>query len=114
MNWIVENWTLVVTVIAAIVVAIFYVKKFLNKPTDEQIKALKEWMLWITLEAERQLGSGTGKAKLRFCFNEFIKTFPWIAKVMTFDEFSCMIDSVLVDMRKLLETNEAIKEYVNG
>ena len=114
MNWIVENWSLVAILLAAIVVAFFYVKKFLNKPTDEQIAAIREWMLWITLEAERQLGGGTGKAKLRFCYNEFVKTFPWVAKIMTFDEFSCLIDSVLIDMRKLLETNEAIKGYING
>ena len=114
MEWIVNNWSLVVVLIAAVVCATVYVKKFLNKPTDEQINALKEWMLWITLEAERQLGGGTGKAKLRFCYNEFCKTFSWMAKIMTFDEFSCLIDSVLIDMRKLLETNEAIKGFVNG
>ena len=114
MEWIVNNWSLIVVLIAVIVCAIVYVKKFLNKPTDEQINALKEWMLWITLEAERQLGGGTGKAKLRFCYNEFCKTFSWMAKIMTFDEFSCLIDSVLIDMRKLLETNEAIKGFVNG
>ena len=114
MEWLIENWTLLVVALVAVVCAVAYVKKFADKPTDEQINALKEWMLWITLEAERQLGGGTGKAKLRFCYNEFVKTFPWVAKVMTFDEFSCMIDSVLIDMRKLLETNEAIKGYING
>lgn len=114
MELIINNWTLLVVVLAAIVCVTVYMKKFADKPTEEQIKALKEWMLWITIEAERQLGGGTGKAKLRFCYNEFCKTFSWMAKIMTFDEFSCMIDSVLIDMRKLLETNQAIKGYVNG
>lgn len=114
MNWIVNNWSLLVVIIAAVIVGVVYVKKFAQKPTQEQITALKEWMLWITLEAEKYLGSGTGKAKLRYCYSEFTKTFPWLAKVMTFDEFSCMIDTVLIDMRKLLEANEAIKNFVNG
>ena len=64
--------------------------------------------------AEKELGSGTGKLKLRQVYDMFTARFPWLAKIITFDKFSEMVDEALVTMNELLDSNEAIHEYVDG
>ena len=53
---------------------------------------IKEWLLYAVVEAEKELGSKTGKIKLRQVYNEFIITFPIISKLITFDIFSKLVD----------------------
>lgn len=112
MNWLIENWTLLVVIAAAIACAVVYVKKFASLPTDEQIKNIKEWLLYAVTEAEKELGGGTGKIKLRQVYDAFLAKFPWAARAVSFERFSVWVDGVLVDLRKMLETNNAVKNYV--
>ena len=114
MEWLIDNWTLLVVVLAAMICVAVYVKKFADKPTEAQIAAIKEWLLWACMVAEKELGGGTGKLKLRSVYDAFLTKFPWAARVISFEEFSVMVDSALIELRKLLETNEAIKGFVNG
>ena len=39
---------------------------------------------------------------------------PWIAKYMTFEKFSQLVDIALVWMREQIEQNEKIREYIEG
>ena len=113
MEWLINNWSLLVVLIAAAGVAVFYCRKFLSKPTDEQIKSLKEWVLFAVIQAEKEFGGGgTGKVKLRYVYDAFVTKFAWAAKVITFEELSVWVDEALIEMRHLLETNTAIKNYV--
>lgn len=112
MNWLVENWSLLVVIGAAVACVIAYVKRFAALPTEEQVKDLKEWMLYAVLHAEKELGGGTGKLKLRTVYDAFVTKFPWLAKTISFERFSVMIDEVLITARQILESNVAIKNYV--
>lgn len=112
MEWIVNNWSLLVALVAVVVAAVFYIRQFANKPTDEQIKAVKEWLLYAVIAAEKELGGGTGKLKLRQVYESFVTKFPWVAKVVSFELFSVWVDDALTEMRKLLESNAAIKQFV--
>lgn len=112
MKFLVENWPLVVATIAVVVVAIISVMNFFQKPTEEQIKALKEWLLYAVTEAEKALGAGTGKLKLRMVYDMFLEKFPYLAKFITFDDFSKWVDEALEEMKKLLETNARVSAYV--
>lgn len=113
MKWLFENWSLLVVLLAACIVAWRIVKKFADLPSEEQLNKVKEWLMYAVIEAEKIYSSGTGRAKLAYTYNLFVERFPSLAPAIPFDLFSKMVDEVLVEMRKLLETNKDIEYYVN-
>ena len=114
MKWIVDNWSLLVIIIAVFTVGSVYVKKFVDTPTAQQIAKIKEWLLFAVIKAEKELGSGTGVVKLRYVYNMFVEKFPSMVDMISFELFSNMVDEVLEQMRHLLDTNLDIKFYVEG
>ena len=105
MSALVENWYIIVAAIAAIVFVYQLVK-------HKQLKKAKEWLLWAVTGAERELGSGTGKLKLRQVYDMFLERFPVFALIISFERFSEIVDEVLKEMKKMLETNEAVAALV--
>lgn len=75
-------------------------------------KSAKEWLLLAVTEAEKMLGDGTGVLKIRSAFAEFVKTFPLLAKIVTFERFSKWVDISLAQMKKMLKDNIKVAEYV--
>ena len=114
MEFILENWPIIVAVIAVVAVAAVAVARFVGLPTDAQLSKVREWLLWAVTEAEKDLGGGTGKLKLRQVYDLFVTRFPWLAKLVSFEVFSAMVDDALDDLREMLDTNEAVKEFVEG
>lgn len=114
MEYIVDNWYIIVGFIAAALAAVLAVRVFWGLPTKAQIAAVKQWLLGAVTEAEKALGGGTGKLKLRQVYDLFVQRFPWIARVVSFETFSGWVDDSLDDMREMLETNEAASAYVAG
>ena len=113
MDFIVDNWYVIVLAIAAIIIGIFAINKFFRKNINEQIDNVKEWLLYATTLAEKELGSGTGKLKLRYVYDMFASKFPWLVKIVSFESFSKLVDEVLVEMNELLSSNSAVKKYVS-
>lgn len=114
MNFFINDWYLIVAGAAVLVGAGYSVYVFVKRPHTEQLKSVKEWMLFAVTKAEKELGSGTGKLKLRYVYDMFIAKFPWLGKVISFEMVSMMIDDALDEMKAMLESNKAVKEYVNG
>ena len=114
MDFLINNWSLLIALIAVIAVAAIFVIKFKKLPTQAQIQKLKEWLLWAVTEAEKQLGGGTGRIKLRYVYDMFVSRFPSLAKIISFDYFSVLVDEALEEFRKLLSTNQKINQYVNS
>ena len=114
MDWLLNNWYVVLGIIAVLVAAGFAVYKFLGLPTKSQIAKIKEWLLYAVTTAEADLGSQTGILKLRMVYDMFIARFPMVAKIISFNRFSYWVDEALDEMRELLEKNEAVKSVVNG
>lgn len=112
MKWIIDNWSLLVVLACVVVAVVIYVRKFVNMPTEDQVAKVKEWLLFAVVQAEKELGGGTGAIKLRYTYDLFVATFPDIAKIISFELFSKWVDEVLVQMRHLLETNVNIAYYV--
>lgn len=112
MQWLVDNWSLIVAFVCVIVALVAIIRRFSGIPTEEQIAAVKEWLLWAVIQAEKELGSGTGKLKLRQVYDLFVTKFPWVAKYVSFTSFSIWVDEALIEMRKLLETNTYISTFV--
>ncbi len=87
MKFIVENWFVIVA-IAAVGGSIGYaIYSFVKMPSDKQLNKVREWLLYAVTKAEKELGAGTGKLKLRYVYDMFVARFEWLAKVITFDMF---------------------------
>lgn len=114
MEFLMNYWYIVVAAIAILVVVGLSVYKFAGLPTKEQIAKVKEWLLYAVTVAESELGSNTGSLKLRAVYDMFVTKFPVVAKIVSFETFSTWVDEALEEMRKLLETNEAVKQLVDG
>lgn len=112
MEWLIENWFIVIGLIAILICGGFFVINFLGLPTKTQIIKIKEWLLIAVVEAEKQLGGQTGRLKLSMVYDAFLLKFPMTAKFISFDTFSKYVDLALDEMKRLLQTNEAIKQYV--
>lgn len=95
--------------LAVIAVAIFaLLYKFCG------VDKVKTWLLWAVCEAEKTLGSGTGKLKLATVYSMFIEKFPNLSKIMPFSLFSMLVDKALEEMRTWLENNKAIATVIGG
>lgn len=113
-EFLIAYWWLLIIVVAALAVAGYAVYVFVKMPSNSQITKVKEWLLWAVTEAERELGSGTGQLKLRYVYDMFIVKFPAIAKVISFEAFSLMVDEVLEKFRDLLDKNQSLQNYITG
>ena len=114
MDFLIEYWPVLVAGIAVLAVAGIGIYHFAGLPTEEQLSKVREWLLWAVTEAEKELGGGTGALKLRQVYDLFVTRFPWLAKVISFELFSDMVDEALEEMRDLLDTNDAVSAFVNG
>lgn len=92
--------------------AILFGIKFVQMGQQQQIKMMSEWLLLAVVQAEKELGSGTGKIKLRYVYDKFIQRFGIIAKLMPFEMFSELVDKALEEMKELLSNNEQLAKYV--
>ena len=110
--FIAENWFIIVVLAALILFAVLSILCFLKLPRKEQMNAIREWLLMAVTEAEKELGGGTGKLKLRYVYDLFVTRFPWAAQVVSFDTFSDLVDEALVEMRDMLDKNRAVQMYV--
>lgn len=113
MNYIVENWFVIVGLMAVMATGGYTVYVLVKMPSDKQLKKVEEWLLYAVVTAEKELGGGTGQIKLRYVYDMFVARFAWIAKTITFEEFSMMVDEALEKMEKMLQSNTALKKLVS-
>lgn len=114
MKFLIDNWMLLVALVAVLVSTGISIYGFHKKPTTEQLESVKEWLLFAVTEAERYLGGGTGQLKLRFVYDMFIQKFPHTSCLISFEMFSGLVDEALERMKSMLATNKAVETYVKG
>ena len=114
MEFIVNNWYMILATVVLLASAIYIVVKFFRQPSSEQVRKVKQWLLIAVIEAEKQFGGGTGTVKLHKVYDLFVARWPWVAKVVPFELFSTWVDEALAEMRELLEKNLAVAAYVYG
>ena len=108
-----ENIGLIIGLIGLIAVIGLSIYEFVKLGKEKQLKIAKEWLLLAVVEAEKQLGEGTGAIKLRFVYDMFTNKFKFLSMLLSFEQFSSMVDDVLDRMRLMLVSNEQLKSYVN-
>lgn len=113
-EFLIDNWYIVLGLVAVVTSLIFMMVRFLGLPTKQQILKIKEWLLWAVCVAEEKLGSNTGQLKLRYVWDMFIDKFPMAAKFITFEEFSALVDEALEEMKEMLEKNPAVAKLILG
>lgn len=79
-----------------------------------QKKKVIEWLKYAVTEAEKLLGEKTGQLKLRQVYDWFVEKFPVVAAFLPFRVFSSWVDVALETMRKWLEENQSVANYVEG
>lgn len=112
MEFIMNNWYIIIAVSAALGVAVAAIIRFFKLPTEAQLDNVREWLLYAVTEAERELGSGTGQLKLRSVYDMFVLRFPSLVHIIPFDWFSELVDEALVEMREMLAKNQNVKKIV--
>lgn len=114
MNFIAENWYVIVFAIILSVLAGVIIYKFVKSPKEAQIKTVKEWLKYAVALAEAEFGSGTGQLKLRMVYDMFISKFPAVAKLVPFEVFSKYVDEALEWLNAQLESNVSIATLIKG
>ena len=109
-----ENISIVIGLVCLVAIVGVCVYDFVKLGKEKQLEKVKEWLLLAVVEAEKQLGGGTGKLKLRFVYDMFIEKFKFLSMLVSFETFSLMVDDALDKMKEMLETNKQIKVYVEG
>lgn len=112
MEFIANNWYILVAAVAAVAVIIYLIMKFFKLPRESQIQKIKEWLLFAVTEAEKELGSGTGQLKLRYVYDMFVTKFPYLVKFISFEMFSHLVDEVLEKFKEMFKNNKAVQQYV--
>ncbi len=107
-----ENIAVIIGICCVIGVIGFGIYQFIKLEKDKQLEIVKEWLLLAVVEAEKKLGGGTGQIKLRYVYDMFIEKFKFLALMITFEQFSVMVDMALDKMRLILSSNEKLKDYV--
>ena len=114
MTFLIDNWYIIVAVVAVLVTLVVLAIKFFKGDLGKQLDKVREWLIYAVTLAEKELGSGTGSIKLRYVYDMFTVKFPWLVKIISFERFSEMVDDALDEMRYILSTSEPVEEYVAG
>ena len=114
MKLLIENWYSLLAAMALGALAVVAVVRFFRLPREKQMENVRQWLLGAVTAAEKELGGGTGKLKLRQVYDAFLTKFPWLAPVVPFEQFSGLVDDALKEMRKLLADNKAVQQLVTG
>ena len=86
---------------------------FFKLEKSKQLEIVSEWLLLAVVQAEKELGTGTGQIKLRFVYDMFLSKFKFTSKFVTFNQFSLMVDIALAKMNDLLQSNSNLQNYIN-
>lgn len=114
MKYIVENWFVIVALMAVVAAGGYTIYVFVKMQSDKQLNKVREWLLYAVTKAEKELGGGTGQIKLRYVYDMFVARFTWFAKAISFEMFSMMVDEALDKMKEMLESNKAMQTLVSG
>ena len=107
MEFIINNWYIILALVAILTAVGAAMYRYFHLPSEAQLAKVREWLLWAVTEAEKELGGGTGKLKLRQVYDLFVTRFSWLARIVSFDLFSSLVDDALEEMREMLKNNKA-------
>lgn len=93
---------------------VLFIINFIKIGREKQLKMISEWLLLAVVQAEKELGSGTGQIKLRYVYDMFITKFKYLAFCISFEHFSSLVDGALDKMKEMLSDNTKLQNYIEG
>ena len=102
----------IIIAVIAILIGIFAIW-FFRLGKEKQMQIIKEWLLLAVIKAEKELGDGTGQIKLRFVYDLFIDKFRFVSMLISFSQFSDLVDLALITMKDMIANNNQVKEYIS-
>ena len=112
MTLLMEYWWLAIAILAILTIAFMFLITYINLPNSKKATKVKEWLLFAVVQAEKELGSGTGQLKLRYVYNLALSKFPVFIKLIPFELFSSFVDGALQQLGNLIEDSEGVKKYI--
>jgi hypothetical protein len=109
-----DNTVLIVGLLVIVAGAGFTAYNFIKKTNEKRIEAISEWLKYAVTVAESAMQSGTGALKLQYVWSMETAQFPWITKLITFAQFSKMVDEALVWMKDQIQKNPNIAGIIIG
>ena len=106
------NDIIAILIIVALVSIILF--GFFKLGKDKQIKIISEWLILAVIQAEKELGGGTGQVKLRYVYDMFLSKFKIVAMFISFEFFSGLVDVALVVMKQMIINNKDVRDYIDG
>lgn len=107
-----ENIGMLVGIVGLLIIIGLGVYEFFKLEKSKRLNMVREWLLLAVVKAEKQLGGGVGQIKLRFVYDMFIDKFKFLSMLISFNQFSSMVDEALDQMKEMLLTNQQLKEYI--
>lgn len=109
-----DNIMMIILIVVVLCAIAYCIYEFYNLGKEKQIEMVKEWLLLAVLEAERALGSNTGRIKLKYVYDLFITKFKFLSLIISFNQFSLLVDDALEEMRDIISNNKQVEQYVNS
>lgn len=114
MTNLINDWYLYICILCVVVAVVATCERFTKLPKEEQIENIKHWLVWLCIEAERELQTGTGQAKLKRVYSVVCTTFTWVVKLITFEEFSKYTDDALLEAKTMIVNSPKLAEWIYG
>lgn len=109
-----DNIIMIVSIIVVICAMLYAIYEFYKLGKEKQLAMVKEWLLLAVVEAEKALGSNTGQLKLRYVYDMFCGKFKYLAMIMSFNQFSLLVDEALEVMRNMINNNQEVRNYIES
>lgn len=110
----IEDIAVIIGILAVIAVISYSIYRFIKLEKAKQLEIIMEWLTYAVMRAEKELGSGTGQLKLRYVYDLFLNKFKFLAKIITFKQFSYLVDEALDVMRTMITNNKQIQDYIKN
>lgn len=110
----IEDIAVIIGILAVIAVISYSIYRFIKLEKAKQLEIIMEWLTYAVMRAEKELGSGTGQLKLRYVYDLFLNKFKYLSLVISFPQFSRLVDQALISMKDFLGESEKLKDYISN
>lgn len=101
--WIFDNWFILIVFLCVLYATILHINQFLILSPKQRKEVMKDTILDLVLEAEKQLGSKTGEMKLQLVIKSFYKKYPIAKFLIKEDRLIAFIEDSVQKMKETLE-----------
>ena len=112
MNILIEYWYFFVIIAALGFLIGTTINKFIQMPNSQKLNSIKQWAIYACALAQKELGSGTGELKMRYTYDLFVSTFPFLAQIISYERYKEIAENALLEFKRMLETNPNVKRLV--